>query len=71
MKTIYQITLLTQLLWERDFNFMILCHFITSILDASDLSTSASLVKEIFDSEEVYHKRVEAEAKVRHLLKVH
>lgn len=33
------------------------------------MSTSASLLKEIFDSEEVYHKKLEAEAKVRYLLK--
>lgn len=43
--------------------------FLSSILGASDSSTSASLLKEIFDSEEVYHKKLEAEAKVRHLLK--
>ena len=44
-------------------------HFVTSVSDDSDLATFASLVKEIFDSEDVYHKRIEAEAKVRHLLK--
>ena len=33
------------------------------------MSTSASFLKDIFDSEELYHKKLEAEAKVRHLLK--
>jgi len=48
----------------RKLNLQLLSSQKTSQKDASDLSTSASLLKEIFDSEEVYHKKLEAEAKV-------
>ncbi|XP_078384535.1 uncharacterized protein LOC144666958 isoform X2 [Oculina patagonica] len=48
----------------RKLNLQLLSSQNTSHKGASDLSTSTGLLKEIFDSEEVYHKKLEAESRV-------